>query len=387
MNSQGFGGTFSDNDSADEKYWQHSNIVQLFQNNDDKVEFQLIAKFKDRLNRFVNIISKNEFAFISHKITRQAIDQVIKDIKAGSPGIDYEQSIFDTAVALVIENGNLKDFATIAERLQFLNNAYIKAKVLDEIDNNPLAFGLTSEDFGAYSVIGWQQTAIKRLQEENKSLEARLKQQRDFIAKIVHEARSHMRFISFNLDMLFKFDYTPDRESEFGSLLYTIKESAQQHKNLLHNLTDFSANEYGSKIITKLETIAVYGYLNNILAEYRTFSEGLGYPLDIQFVEPEFRALLDVIKFRQVVHNLIINATQHGEKGMIKVAVSTDPLTNTWSLVISNPILPYSQTESYRNGHLGLGLKICKESIETMKGKIEVNSMEDIFTVKILMPL
>jgi hypothetical protein len=70
-----------------------------------------------------------------------------------------------------------------------------------------------------------------------------------------------------------------------------------------------------------------------------------------------FEAVLDTMKFRQVVHSLLINATQHGEKGIITLAVKADSFTNTWNLIISNPCRPYTQREASQNSNLGLGCR------------------------------
>lgn len=226
---------------------------------------------------------------------------------------------------------------------------------------------------------------IQSLEAEKELLEIMVLQQRDFIAKAVHEARSHVRFIFFNLDMLFKVKYTPEKESEYGKLLYTIKESTQKYKNLLHNLTDYSFNEYGRKIIVKRESVQVNDYLQNITEEFTFYFSELGYTINVHFAIPAFEAVLDTMKFRQVVHSLLINATQHGEKGSINMAVNADPYAGTWNLTISNSYKQQSYDEANRNANLGLGMTISRQLIELMKGGIEIISDGQVFTVIIHM--
>ncbi|WP_127125426.1 sensor histidine kinase [Pseudoflavitalea rhizosphaerae] len=229
--------------------------------------------------------------------------------------------------------------------------------------------------------------ANKLLETENKSLVEMVQYQRDFIAKTVHEARSHVRFIFMGLKILFQIKNDPGREAEYGRMLYTLKESTLKYKNLLYNLTDYSFNEYGRKILVKMETVPVNDYIQSVVEDLHYYLAESGQPLKVYFASSSFEVTLDTMKFRQVIHNLIFNATQHGENGIINMVVTSDALDGTWTLSLSNPYKLKRKNEGSHNSNLGLGLLIAKQLIECMKGKLDIQRAEQLFTVTIRMPL
>lgn len=225
------------------------------------------------------------------------------------------------------------------------------------------------------------------LESENESLENMLVQERDFIAKAVHEARCHVRSILWGLNSLFHVINNPGKEAEYEKLLSHLKESTLKYKNLLHNLTDYSFNQYGRKITIKIETVLINSYLQSIADEFNDYLAELGHTLHVQYAEPAFEATLDIMRFSQVVNNLIFNATQHGESGIINLTIYTNDLAKMWHLTISNPYKPLRQKENNVNANQGLGLTISRQLIELMNGTIDFNSEGHLFTVAICMPL
>lgn len=245
---------------------------------------------------------------------------------------------------------------------------------------------IQSKNYSEKEIIAELIKTNQLLEMEKKSLEIMVLQQRDFIAKAVHEARCHVRGILLGLNMLFQIKNNPEKETEYGKMLFHLKESTLKYKNLLYNLTDYSFNEYGRKIIVKKETVPINEYLQNITEEFNYYLSELGYTLHVQLAERSFEAVLDTMKFRQVVHSLLINATQHGEKGIINVAVYADPCAGSWNLTISNPYKQHSQKEVNRNANLGLGLAISRQLVELMQGQIDLKPEGQLFTVIIRMP-
>lgn len=225
------------------------------------------------------------------------------------------------------------------------------------------------------------------LESEKKSLEIIIFQERDFIAKVVHEARCHVRGILWGLNSLFHIIDHPGKKGEYEKLLSYLKESTLKYKNLLHNLTDYSFNHYGRKISIKMETVLINGYLQSIADEFNDYLAEIGHTLHVQYAEPAFEARLDIMKFSQVLQNLIFNATQHGESGIINLAVYTDDLAKMWHFTISNPYKQLGQRGNNVNANQGLGLEISRQLIELMKGTIDINTEGQLFTVTIRMPL
>lgn len=179
----------------------------------------------------------------------------------------------------------------------------------------------------------------------------------------------------------------PGKKAEYEKLFSYLKESTLKYKNLLHNLTDYSFNQYGRKITIKMETVLINGYLQSIADEFNDYLAEIGHTLHVQYAEPAFEATLDIMRFSQVVHNLIFNATQHGESGIINLAVYTDDFAKMWHLIICNPYRQQRQKESNANANQGLGLAISRQLIELMKGTIDINTEGQFFTVTIRMPL
>jgi signal transduction histidine kinase len=235
--------------------------------------------------------------------------------------------------------------------------------------------------------IAMLQLVIQQLVTKKEALEQLVLQERDFWAKVVHEARCHVRGILLGLDMLYQMEGDPETDALCKRALYTLKESMLKYKTLLYNLTDYSTTNYGRNLQVKTNIVSINEYLQATIGEFSYCLSGSGNTIDVQYAAANFKTVVDTLKFGQVVHNLLINACQHGAEGVIQVRVEVDPLENEWRMFISNPIEESERSEGNSHGNLGLGLVICRQLIELMNGQIITKIEGGLYTAMILMPI
>ncbi|ETR73456.1 MAG: multi-sensor hybrid histidine kinase [Candidatus Magnetoglobus multicellularis str. Araruama] len=211
-----------------------------------------------------------------------------------------------------------------------------------------------------------------------------------FLANMSHEIRTPLNAI-IGFSELLKKDLTDNKHKNY---VQTIVSSGKTLLGLINDILDLSKIEAG-----KLELQYSNVSLRTLLQEMSyTFSptltsKGLSYNIDIDPDLPE-ALLLDEVRIRQILFNLVGNAVKFTEQGSISVFVKkkfTEVDNSHIKLIIgvqdTGVGIPEDQVsvifESFRQqdgqklseyGGTGLGLAITKRLIEMMNGKIEVIS-------------
>jgi signal transduction histidine kinase len=219
---------------------------------------------------------------------------------------------------------------------------------------------------------------------------ARLFQQSDLIAELVHELRTPMASLSTAAHLLLRPDLPEDQRHRIVDI---IRDETFRISELASSFLDLARLESG-RAQFRPEVFSVLDLLTDCedIMRVRAIEKDIAITLDFPPSLPPLKADRDKIK--QVILNLVsnsikynkpngtINLAVHAAKGELLITISD---TGTG---ISNEYLPHLFEKFYRvpgaenvASGTGLGLAICKQIIEIHRGQIEVQSQVGVGTV------
>ncbi|KAA9032420.1 hybrid sensor histidine kinase/response regulator [Niallia endozanthoxylica] len=213
----------------------------------------------------------------------------------------------------------------------------------------------------------------------------------EFLANMSHEIRTPLHAVIGLSEML----QTTIKDEQQQNYIKTINNAGNSLLLIINDILDLSKIEAGKMevqykpiklhaIFKEIETI----FMQKIQQKEMTFL--IDFPSDI----PE-TILLDEVRIRQILLNLVGNAIKFTEKGYVKLSIEAKP-SNTGNralidlhLSVQDTGIGIPETERERifeaftqisgqsikkYGGTGLGLSITKKLVELMNGKISVES-------------
>lgn len=222
----------------------------------------------------------------------------------------------------------------------------------------------------------------------------------EFLAKMSHELRTPLNGVIGLTDALLMRDL-PEKEVELAS---TIRESGQSLLMILNDLLDLSKIEAGKMTIQPAPT-NLYATIDMTASDWREAARSRGLEFDVS-ISNELRrgAMIDALRLRQILHNLISNAIKFTDEGRISIVATVDdgPEGYEWLVIriqdtgcgvsdagverIFESFEQDEQTSAQRFGGTGLGLPICRMLTELMKGDVRLESTSkkgSTFTVRL----
>jgi len=205
-----------------------------------------------------------------------------------------------------------------------------------------------------------------------------------FLQNISHEIRTPMNSIIGFSDLILNENLSEAKRSEY---LRTINISSLQLLNVVNSILDISMIETGNMIVTERRA-----ELNKTLDELYTFFRPLikneiTFTLEKGLTDEHALIYTDEPKIRKVMSSLINNAVKFTEKGHITFGYTLKKDMLEFFVEDSGPGIPedfrnniFSRFQKAEMGNsrvyegIGLGLAICKGSIELLDGKMWVES-------------
>jgi signal transduction histidine kinase/ActR/RegA family two-component response regulator len=244
-----------------------------------------------------------------------------------------------------------------------------------------------------------QQTAANEAREEARQAS---RAKANFLATMSHEIRTPMNGV-LGMAQLLERDETDPKQKERLSILI---DSGEYLLSILNDVLDVSKIDAGRLDITPAAE-DLHQFLGRLVSFWgaQADEKGVALILDMADSVPHF-AMIDALRLRQVLFNLVGNALKFTEAGSVTIAAKAMPngegavllhisISDT-GIGIAPQTLPHlftrfsqaDDSEVRRFGGTGLGLAIAKQLVELMGGRIWADSLlGDGSTFHIKLPL
>ena len=294
----------------------------------------------------------------------------------------------------------IKDLINVTERFS-KGDLSQRAKVFknNEIGKLSIAFNNMAEELNIHTnnleeKVKERTIKLEKTNEELKFAKLEVdkanESKNEFLANISHEIRTPLNAI-IGFSELLKNDIEDEKHKNY---IETINVSGNSLLTIINDILDLSKIEAGKIEINykPMKFSSIFKEIEGIFRQ-KLNSNNIEFVLDIQegFAD---NVLLDEVRIRQILLNLVGNAVKFTEKGYVKVSLKSSSVYNdSSSLHIRISVedsgigIPENEKESIfeafkqvsgqsteKFGGTGLGLFITKKLTETMNGKISVES-------------
>ncbi|WP_281223166.1 transporter substrate-binding domain-containing protein [Photobacterium sanguinicancri] len=213
-----------------------------------------------------------------------------------------------------------------------------------------------------------------------------------FLAMMSHEIRTPISGVLSLLELLAPHVYRPEAKSIHTSLV----QSGNNLLNIVNDVLDFSKVEAG-KLSLSAEPYDMANLIHELVQPHVVHAEQKGVRFKL-WVDPTVAKIMtfDPLRLRQVMNNLLNNATKftdHGHIGLLVDVASLHDNQQTLRFIIEDSGIgisdrdiqtlfqPFEQADissERRFSGTGLGLSICRQLVQLMGGEIHVESQVGI---------
>ena len=249
--------------------------------------------------------------------------------------------------------------------------------------------GTVERWFGTNTDVEDQRRAERDLAEAKEAAEAANRAKSTFLANMSHELRTPLNAVILYSELL-------QEEAEDQGLtaflpdLEKIRSAGRHLLGLINNILDLSKIEAG-KMELYLENFSLEDVIKDVSATARPLLQKRENALDLQIDPGIGRVHADQTKCRQILFNLLSNASKFTEKGTVTLAAGraaeggrdgvvlrvTDTgigMTPEQTAKLFQPFTQADASTTRKFGGTGLGLTIVKRFCELMGGRIDVAS-------------
>ncbi|WP_020615096.1 hybrid sensor histidine kinase/response regulator [Paenibacillus daejeonensis] len=209
-----------------------------------------------------------------------------------------------------------------------------------------------------------------------------------FLANMSHELRTPLNAIIGYSELLMD-EARELGEPAFAEDLYKINRSGNHLFSLINDILDISKIESG-KMDVYYEPYMLDELIEDVMTTIRPLLDRSGNTYEIHAVNGEMTT--DVTKLRQILINLLTNASKFTEQGHIRFAIAEESRQGIpgYSFVVSDtgigisaeqlqqlfqPFVQADNSTTRKYGGTGLGLSISQRFCEIMDGRIDVTSV------------
>ncbi len=240
---------------------------------------------------------------------------------------------------------------------------------------------------------GRLEDSLHEVTELKEQLEESIRSKDQFIASVSHELRTPLTGI-VGLAEALKNDRELFSDEELDEFMALITEQGAELGNIIEDLLVAARADIGT-LSVKPVTVDIRDELRNILALHSAKSSGR---LDISVRGDRAEAILDPLRFRQIVRNLVTNALRYGGDRIWSEVEVRGPTVVT-TIVDDGPGVPVGAErtifEAYGRGSnsvatpssVGLGLAVSRQLAELMQGTLEYQRSEGLSRFELTLPL
>ena len=209
-----------------------------------------------------------------------------------------------------------------------------------------------------------------------------------FLAMMSHELRTPLTGVLGMADLLLLSNQSEDQER----VTKLLARSARILLDLLNDVLDFSKIEAGQLEVEHIP-FSVASVLTEVSELYASMLDDKGLRFEVEIAPQVTDAVIgDPKRLRQVLSNLVSNATKFTHKGRIKVSVDMETraggvlrleftvsdtgigISAADAAKLFRPFVQADLSTSRQYGGSGLGLAICKRLVNAMGGDIALDS-------------
>ena len=358
------------------------------------------ASYKTEFDQLADMSAANT-SLLQAVVNLRAQSEMLSDYNRQT--IDLRKRNFQTAQTFVASGKGKLIMDQIRSQVSILDQIYYQQKsdVREQTDVQLSRAILTSLiagiiGIGAGIFAFWlARKTIKNHERERKLIEARLQAERSsreksaFLANMSHEIRTPMNAILGFSELL----QNELRDSVHARYLQSIRSSASSLLQLINDILDMSKIEAGVLELRPEPTDSheICDFIRVLFSE-PAMKKGIKLECEVSADLPHV-LLVDRIRLRQILVNLVGNAVKFTDRGHVKVHVSSekqlDPgqitlvikVTDTGVGIPSDRLdaifRPFVQAGAHREKEIqgtGLGLSIVKRLTEIMGGTVTVTS-------------
>lgn len=218
---------------------------------------------------------------------------------------------------------------------------------------------------------------IEQDMEEEKRLRA---QNMQMISSLSHDIRTPLTAVMSYLDFLEKGAYSSSSQME--AYIHIASQKARQMKEVTDTLFTYTSEDKGP-VHKKAQCFEAHTLAEQMLLEIDDWLDGCGFTMMYENTMPKGdRLSVDIVLLRRILDNFCSNIEKYAD-AIKPVQVMIKKENQKFVLSMSNAIrVKARETESY-----GIGLKNCKELIESYNGTCKIWQEEGQFQVVMTLPL
>lgn len=317
----------------------------------------------------------------ANEIVRQKLEYDEKDLCGR-----HISAVFPGTFQAAEDDFGIKDFelGTVHNLVAYRKNLTcfpVEAKIVKS-DISPDIFVCMAADILEKEYLGRE---IERIKQESQEA---MKVKSEFVANVTHELRTPVNGVLGNVrEML---DWELDERTEKS--LRLIQRCCDDMNKIINNILDFSKLEAG-KFSLEPRKFHFRNMLEYVKANHinKITEKGLDFFMTVSPQIPEY-IIADELRIVQILNNLLSNAQKFTSWGKITLEVFRTAQVNDrieLFFIVSDTGIgidagdrnklfqSFSQVDasiSRKYGGTGLGLNICKQLVELMGGRIDVES-------------
>ena len=213
------------------------------------------------------------------------------------------------------------------------------------------------------------------------------KSREELIALFSHELKTPLTLITGWCQVLKDFAIIGKLNQEQVHAVDIVSANAMTLKNEIENILDTKKLMYGAMLFS-FENIELNKFIQRVIRRLRPVTDDKKIRL-VNLCKKRIVLRTDVDRLEQVLTNLIMNAVDFvpKNKGIIKIGTTENKGQVVFSVIDNGKGIPkkiqdkifeklFQEDSSYRRKHsgLGLGLFLCKGIVESLGGRIWVES-------------